>query len=83
MTVLEYYKQLLILIADYFISSNISMSKGKIAAAPTKNAFDPKTYVKGTITEEEVVAIKTAFDLFDTDQGGSIDIKGISTFTQN
>lgn len=43
---------------------------------PTSTAFDPKKYAKQGVTEEEVTAIKTAFDLFDTDQGGSIDIKG-------
>jgi len=58
------------------------MSKVKAPAAkaptpaPAKNVFDPKQWAKNGVTEEEVTAIKTAFDLFDTDQGGSIDIKG-------
>lgn len=55
------------------------MSKVKSAPAPpapAKGKFDPKAYAKNGITEEEVTAIKTAFDLFDSDQGGSIDIKG-------
>jgi Ca2+-binding EF-hand superfamily protein len=33
------------------------------------------------VTEEEVVAAKTAFDLFDSDQGGSVDIKGTAPVT--
>lgn len=42
-----------------------------------KNAFDPKAFAKNGVTEEEVTVVKQAFDLFDTDQGGSVDIKGI------
>ena len=53
------------------------------APAPAKAGFDPKAYAKNGVTEEEVTACKTAFDLFDTDQGGSIDIKGIYYFMQN
>jgi len=48
--------------------------------APAKSGFDPKTYAKNGVSEEEVVAVKTAFDLFDSDQGGSIDIKGKYSF---
>ncbi len=44
--------------------------------APAKGKFDAKAFAKNGVTEEEVNAIKQAFDLFDTDQGGSIDIKG-------
>lgn len=32
---------------------------------------------KFNISEAEVTELKQAFDLFDTDQGGSIDTKGI------
>lgn len=61
------------------------MSKAKTTAAPApaKAGFDPKAYAKGHITEAEVVAAKTAFDLFDSDQGGSVDIKGTLPHTQN
>lgn len=45
-------------------------------APPAKAGFDPKAYAKNGVTEEEVLAAKTAFDLFDSDQGGSVDIKG-------
>jgi len=45
-------------------------------APATKATFDPKAWAKNGVTEEEVVAAKTAFDLFDSDQGGSVDIKG-------
>lgn len=48
----------------------------KAAEPPKKAGFDPKAYCKNGVTEDAVVAAKTAFDLFDTDQGGSVDIKG-------
>jgi hypothetical protein len=58
------------------------MSKKNVPAAKVpepakKAAFDIKAYVKGGVTEEEVAASKQAFDLFDSDQGGSVDISGI------
>ena len=66
------------------------MSKAKQAppapaktAAPAKGGFDPKQWAKNGVSEEEVSALKAAFDLFDTDQGGSIDIKGTCFSTQN
>lgn len=46
--------------------------------APSKAGFDAKAWAKNGVTEEEVTAAKTAFDLFDSDQGGSVDIKGNS-----
>lgn len=42
-----------------------------------KGAFDASPWVKQGFPEDVVVEIKNAFDLFDTDQGGSIDVKGI------
>ena len=53
------------------------------APASAKGGFDAKSYAKGGVTEEEVNNVKQAFDLFDTDQGGSIDIKGTVTSIQN
>lgn len=40
-----------------------------------KNDFNPKAYERPGLTEEEVIEIKEAFDLFDTDGGGTIDPK--------
>lgn len=51
--------------------------------APAKGGFDAKAYAKNGVSEEEVAACKAAFDLFDTDQGGTVDIKGISVPIQN
>ncbi len=39
-----------------------------------KPAFNPNNYVKNGITLELVNEIKSSFDLFDTDQGGSINL---------
>lgn len=45
--------------------------------------FNAKAYERPGLTEEEVLEIKEAFDLFDTDGGGSIDPKGTSHLIQN
>ena len=45
--------------------------------------FNAKAYERPGLTEEEVLEIKEAFDLFDTDGGGSIDPKGTPLLTQN
>lgn len=42
---------------------------------PDNKKFDPSQFVRAGVTEEEVVEIKEAFDLFDMDLGGSIDPK--------
>lgn len=48
----------------------------KAPEPPKKAAFDAKQWTKNGVTEEEVLVAKVAFDLFDSDQGGSVDIKG-------
>lgn len=44
-----------------------------------KVPFDTQPWVTPYVSEEEVLEIKTAFDLFDLDHGGSIDPKGTPT----
>src|ERR1041384_6329202 len=44
-----------------------------------KSNFNPKMYEKPGLTEDEILEIKEAFDLFDTDGGGSIDPKELKT----
>lgn len=44
-------------------------------SARKSNQFNPKAFERPGLTEEEVMEIKQAFDLFDTDGGGSIDPK--------
>jgi hypothetical protein len=53
--------------------------KSSIKEAPKvaiKGAFDPSPYTRNGVPEETVLEIKSAFDLFDTDLGGTIDTKG-------
>jgi Ca2+-binding EF-hand superfamily protein len=38
--------------------------------------FNPASYVKPGLSQAEVEEMKATFDLFDTDQGGSVDAKG-------
>lgn len=47
-------------------------------ASTKSKQFNPKAFERPGLTEEEVLEIKEAFDLFDTDGGGSIDPKGTS-----
>ena len=47
-------------------------------SARKSNEFNAKAFERPGLTEEEVMEIKEAFDLFDTDGGGSIDPKGKS-----
>ena len=56
------------------------MKKGVPSRAPGKAGFNAADYVRPGLSEAEVAEIKHAFDLFDTDQGGSVDTKGISPF---
>jgi len=46
-------------------------------------AFNPKDYATPYVSEEEVLEIKKAFDLFDRDLGGAIDPRGKSLITKN
>lgn len=46
-------------------------------------SFSPKDFATPYISEEEVLEIKKAFDLFDRDLGGAIDPRGKSTLIQN
>ena len=52
------------------------MNKGKKAqkVATKQEAFNPKNYEKNGLTEDEVLEIKEAFDLFDSDHSGEIDV---------
>ena len=42
--------------------------------APAKTTLDTKNYEKNGLTEDEVLEIREAFDLFDTDESGEIDV---------
>lgn len=57
------------------------MSKKNVAAVKaTGKGFDAAGYAaKFKLSEDDVLQYKQSFDLFDTDQGGSIDTKGTSS----
>ena len=54
------------------------MSKGQ-----AKAGFDAKKWAVNGVTEDEVNEAKKSFDLFDSDQGGSVDINGTRAGTQS
>ena len=49
-------------------------SQTKQTTTVTKTNFDTKNYEKNGLTEDEVLEIREAFDLFDTDKSGEIDV---------
>ena len=61
------------------------MNKGKKAqkVATKQQAFNPKNYEKNGLTEDEVLEIKEAFDLFDTDHSGTIDTEELKQALSN
>ena len=61
------------------------MNKGKKAqkVATKQEAFNPKNYEKNGLTEDEVLEIKEAFDLFDTDHSGTIDTEELKQALSN
>ena len=52
-------------------------------SAPAKTTFDTKNYEKNGLTEDEVLEIKEAFDLFDTDKSGEIDVNELKQALMN
>ena len=53
------------------------MKKSTGAPTAAQTQFKPENYVSANCNLEQVQEIKQAFDLFDTDQGGSVDTKCI------
>lgn len=48
-----------------------------------REVFDAQPWITPYVSEEEVMEIKMAFDLFDLDHGGSIDPKCTLSPTKN
>ena len=61
------------------------MNRGKKAqkVATKQEAFNPKNYEKNGLTEDEVIEIKEAFDLFDSDHSGTIDTEELKQALSN
>ena len=55
----------------------------KTSNAPAKSTFDTKNYEKNGLTEDEVLEIREAFDLFDTDKSGEIDVAELKQALMN
>ena len=58
-------------------------SNAKQTQNKTNTAFDTKNYEKNGLTEDEVLEIKEAFDLFDTDKSGEIDVNELKQALMN
>ena len=54
-----------------------------VSNAPRGGNFDTKNYEKNGLTEDEVLEIKEAFDLFDTDHSGEIDVAELKQALMN
>src|SRR5579871_5401133 len=50
---------------------------------PKKEEWNPKKYEKNGLTEDEVMEIKEAFDLFDGDKSGEIDSEELKQALKN
>src|SRR4051812_42467031 len=50
---------------------------------PKKDEWNPKKYEKNGLTEDEVMEIKEAFDLFDNDKSGEIDTEELKQALKN
>ena len=61
------------------------MNKGKKAQKVTtkREEFNPKKYEQNGLTEDEVLEIKEAFDLFDSDHSGTIDTEELKQALSN
>ena len=53
------------------------------SAVGAKSEFNPKKYDRFGLSEDEVMEIKEAFDLFDSDKSGSIDKTELKNALQN
>jgi Ca2+-binding EF-hand superfamily protein len=54
----------------------MSRKPAPVVASSKSGAFNASKFVRPGLNEDEIVEIKEAFDLFDTDGGGEIDPKG-------
>lgn len=63
-------------------ATTTTTSKTNLPPAQGKT-FNPAHYVRPGLSEADVLEIKAGFDLFDTDQGGSIDTNCTYLLTQN
>lgn len=73
---------LLIYLNANFILFLFKMKK-PVGGQKKKEEFDPKAFEKNGLTEDEVMEIKEAFDLFDSDKSGEIDVEELKNALKN
>lgn len=61
----------------------MNKSKTTTKTVSKSNEFNPKKYEKNGLTEDEVLEIKDAFDLFDSDKSGQIDTEELKQALRN
>ena len=64
-------------------TTKTTVTKTVTSNAPAKTTFDTKNYEKNSLTEDEVLEIREAFDLFDTDKSGEIDVNELKQALMN
>ena len=64
-------------------TTKTTVTKTVTSNAPAKTTFDTKNYEKNGLTEDEVLEIREAFDLFDTDKSGEIDVAELKQALMN
>ena len=60
-----------------------TVTKKTVTKTTSGGSFDPKNYEKNGLTADEVIEIKEAFDLFDSDKSGQIDTNELKQALQN
>ena len=60
-----------------------TVTKTTVTKTTSGGSFDPKNYEKNGLTADEVIEIKEAFDLFDSDKSGQIDTNELKQALQN
>jgi len=60
-----------------------TVTRTQVGGGAPKATFDTKNYEKNGLTEDEVLEIREAFDLFDTDHSGEIDVAELKQALMN
>ena len=64
-------------------TTKTTVTRTQVGGGAPKATFDTKNYEKNGLTEDEVLEIREAFDLFDTDHSGEIDVAELKQALMN